>query len=162
VSAQKDSLGVKLLHRSTREATGVDATALRHIHVMLQCNSRCNTADIQPMKQFDVRFEGGPKSDEAEAFARSRIAQFKNDWSAVSGWSVTLRREKREGDEFFAVRLNFTFLGHEVAILRSGTGGVQEVLEAAFEGARCQIEQMDRSESPKRPERLRPQWGASR
>jgi hypothetical protein len=67
----------------------------------------------------------------------------------VSGWSVTLRREERESEseECFAARVNFTFLGHEVAILRSGTGRVQNVLVVELQGARCQIEQMHKRES---------------
>jgi hypothetical protein len=59
-------------------------------YVMMQCNVGCNTADTRLVKQFDVRFEGMPNSDEAAAFARSRIGPFTNDWSAMSGWSATL------------------------------------------------------------------------
>jgi ribosome-associated translation inhibitor RaiA len=97
-------------------------------------------------KPLDLRFIGLAPSEAVESAVRTRIEQVERVCADITGWRVAIEQEHRhqhQGREF-AVRVDVTLPGQELALTHFRDEDVYIALRDAFDAARRKIEEVMR------------------
>ena len=91
---------------------------------------------------LDLRFLGIAASDAVEAAVRARVAHIDRVCPDVMAWRVTIEQEHKHQNQGrpFAVRIDVTIPGQELAITRAHDEDVYVALRDAFDAAQRKLE----------------------
>ena len=94
-------------------------------------------------KPLDLRFIGIAPSEALEAAVRSRIEPIERLCPDITGWRVAVEQEHRHQQQGrdFAVRLDVSLPGQELALTHFRDQDVYVALRDAFDAARRSIEE---------------------
>ena len=98
----------------------------------------------------DIRFIGVAPSEALEAAARERIARIEHQCTDLMGWRVASEqphRHRQQGREF-AVRIDVSLAGHELAVERVGVRTAERHRDALRAGRRRQQEGPEDAQEP--------------